>query len=623
MRANFALEWESPLMPRRRLVRFLAIFMLLAPALAARAHTPEARTRAIDVNLFRPSSSAWGLVTTETTQTMDPWLWSLGFVYDYERQPLTLRSYGRRIDDVVSDVQTAHLLFAIGLPWKLELGLEVPIITRMDGSGGKNLGIPGVGHLSKQGFGDVRITPKWQALKKKGFGLAFASTVTLPTGKLANFWGERSPTVMPEVLFDYELKLPQKRALTFTGSLGYAFRNKANFNGLVVADEIVWAAGAKLRLLAAKHGKYDVDRLAIIGEVYGRTSGQKPFSELNQNPLVGLLAARYFVSKFNLNILAGCARGFQGGYGAPVIQPFLGVSWSPVEKDSDGDGVPDAIDRCPTKPGPPEWQGCPDTDLDGVPDHKDQCKNEPGPASNNGCPIPDTDGDGVPDNEDKCPKVRGPKANKGCPWPDTDGDGVPDNEDKCPDKPGPAITSGCPDTDKDGIPDHEDKCPTEPGPKSNQGCPEKKEPDPPKEEPKPEPPKEEPKPSAEPKPEIKVEEKLIVLPQILFKLNSAEIEVASHPSLDALARILAEQETVTLRIEGHTDKLGGKRLNMRLSQRRAEAVRKYIISKGTKASRLVAIGLGNTRPISKERPKNRRVEFHITSAIPDGWKVKK
>ena len=38
---------------------------------------------------------------------------------------------------------------------------------------------------------------------------------------------------------------------------------------------------------------------------------------------------------------------------------------------------------------------------------------------------------------------------------------------------------------------------------------------------------------------------------------------------------------------------------------------------------LVAIGLGNTRPISKERPKNRRVEFHITSAIPDGWKVKK
>jgi OmpA-OmpF porin, OOP family len=608
MRANFAFEWEPPLMPRSRLLRFVAIFTVLAPALAAHANTPEARTRAIDVNLLRPSSSTWGLVTTEQTQTMDPWLWSLGFVYDYERQPLTLRSYGRRVDDVVSDVQTAHLMFAVGLPWKLELGLEVPIITRMDGSGGKNLGIPGVGHLSKQGFGDIRLTPKWQAFKKKGLGLGFAATVTLPTGKLSNFWGERSINVMPELLLDYELPIRGGRNnLTLTGSLGYIFRNKANFNGLVVEDEITWAVGAKLRLLSAKHGRHTVDRLSVIGEVYGRTSGQKPFKELNQNPLVGLLAARYFISRFNLNVLAGCARGLQGGYGAPVIQPFLGVSWAPVEKDSDGDGIPDKHDRCPTKAGPAEWQGCPDTDLDGIPDHKDQCKNEPGPKSNNGCPVPDTDGDGVLDDVDKCPKVRGPKANKGCPWPDTDGDGIPDNEDKCPDKPGPAITSGCPDTDKDGIPDHLDKCPTEAGPKSNKGCPEKKEEEPPKEE---------------PKPEIKVEEKLIVLPQILFKLGSAELEAASQPSLDALAKLLEEQTTVTLRIEGHTDKVGGKRLNMRLSQRRAETVRKYLIGKGTKAGRLVAIGLGNTRPISKDRAKNRRVEFHITSAIPEGWKVK-
>src|SRR3989449_3525132 len=44
----------------------------------------------------------------------------------------------------------------------------------------------------------------------------------------------------------------------------------------------------------------------------------------------------------------------------------------------------------------------------------------------------DTDGDGIPDPEDKCPTVPGPKENQGCPWPDTDKDGIPDKDDKCP-----------------------------------------------------------------------------------------------------------------------------------------------------------------------------------------------
>ena len=57
---------------------------------------------------------------------------------------------------------------------------------------------------------------------------------------------------------------------------------------------------------------------------------------------------------------------------------------------------------------------------------------------------PDTDGDGVPDYEDKCPTVPGPKENNGCPYPDTDNDGVPDNIDKCPNVPGPIENNGCP-----------------------------------------------------------------------------------------------------------------------------------------------------------------------------------
>ena len=57
----------------------------------------------------------------------------------------------------------------------------------------------------------------------------------------------------------------------------------------------------------------------------------------------------------------------------------------------------------------------PDTDGDSVPDDIDKCPNVPGIARYNGCPIPDSDKDGINDDEDKCPEAAGPKSNNGCP----------------------------------------------------------------------------------------------------------------------------------------------------------------------------------------------------------------
>jgi len=95
-----------------------------------------------------------------------------------------------------------------------------------------------------------------------------------------------------------------------------------------------------------------------------------------------------------------------------------------------------------------------DTDGDGVPDAADQCPNIPGEAKAGaqrlGCP-PDADGDGIADQDDQCPQVPGPAsadpAHHGCPL-DTDGDGVLDPVDACVNEKGPATsepsTSGCP-----------------------------------------------------------------------------------------------------------------------------------------------------------------------------------
>lgn len=89
-----------------------------------------------------------------------------------------------------------------------------------------------------------------------------------------------------------------------------------------------------------------------------------------------------------------------------------------------------------------------DRDDDGVGNADDQCPSRPGPASNHGCPL-DTDHDGVLNDVDACPAAVGPAYLSGCPAParpvtDRDADGVPDSKDACPDGYGQASPFGCP-----------------------------------------------------------------------------------------------------------------------------------------------------------------------------------
>lgn len=138
--------------------------------------------------------------------------------------------------------------------------------------------------------------------------------------------------------------------------------------------------------------------------------------------------------------------------------------------DLDGDGIDNANDACPDQFGTAKARGCPDADDDGVPDQSDKCKYLAGETRWEGCP--DTDGDGLPDHQDDCPSQKGSVTDRGCPAADLDADGVPDRSDRCPDQAGPANFQGCPDSDGDGIPDLDDKCPLEKGSVLKEGCPE-------------------------------------------------------------------------------------------------------------------------------------------------------
>ncbi len=260
----------------------------------------------------------------------------------------------------------------------------------------------------------------------------------------------------------------------------------------------------------------------------------------------------------------------------------------PVEIDTDGDGIPDNEDDCPTESGLAANNGCPDSDGDGIIDSKDDCPEVAGIEQFKGCP--DTDSDGIKDSEDECPEVAGLKKYKGCPIPDTDGDGVNDEEDKCPTVFGLVALQGCPDTDGDGIIDGEDKCPTEAGTKDNKGCPAVKE-------------------------EV-IKQLEFAAKSIQFETGSAVIKTASFKKLDEIVAILKEWKNYNAKVSGHTDSAGSEESNLALSQKRAQAVADYFVSKGIPAERVESEGFGETQPIADNataagRQQNRRVGIDL------------
>ncbi|MEJ2155571.1 MAG: OmpA family protein [Desulfobacteraceae bacterium] len=179
---------------------------------------------------------------------------------------------------------------------------------------------------------------------------------------------------------------------------------------------------------------------------------------------------------------------------------------------------------------------------------------------------------------------------------DRDGDGVPDRKDKCPNTPAGVKVdmSGCPlDSDRDGVPDYKDQCPGTPaGVKvDSNGCP-------------------------LPVPTKSAEVTAAgtwIYKDIKFEVNKADLRQSSFPVLNEIVGALEAQPDLKIEIQGHTDSTGAHDYNVGLSQRRAESVKAYLVSKGIASHRLTTRGYGPDRPIASNttkegRARNRRVE---------------
>lgn len=107
------------------------------------------------------------------------------------------------------------------------------------------------------------------------------------------------------------------------------------------------------------------------------------------------------------------------------------------------------------------------------------------------------------------------------------------------------------------------------------------------------------------------------LTNILFRTSKSEILSESFDELTELSKLMKENPKTRIKIIGHTDKIGNRKSNLKLSIRRARAIRIYLIKKGVKSNKIVAQGLGDQFTIC-ESPckKNQRVEFTITHGKP-------
>jgi len=261
------------------------------------------------------------------------------------------------------------------------------------------------------------------------------------------------------------------------------------------------------------------------------------------------------------------------------------------EVDSDHDGVLDRQDRCADTPegAVVDEHGCElDGDQDGVVDRLDKCPGtaEDAPVDRSGCEL-DCDGDGVINSKDNCPRTpAGAEVDaQGCVL-DTDGDGVTDSHDRCPETPADAQVDaqGCErDSDGDGVLNAADLCPhTVAGAEVDvTGC---------------------------------EREQPILLRGVNFHYDTANLTPEAMNILDGVARSLLSYPEIRLEVAGHTDSSGDDAYNLELSQRRSEAVRTYLISKGVNADMFSARGYGEERPVESNataagRAENRRVEL--------------
>jgi hypothetical protein len=469
------------------------------------------------------------------------------------------------------------VLFQIGAAYavldRLELGAHLPMFQQSGEAG------PGGAPAKGMAYGDLTLHGKLR-LVRVGLGLGTlalggSAAVSLPTASKDQFVSTGRIAARLLALGSFTPAGFEDR-LTLTVNAGSVLRGRSQYDTITEQSAAAWGAGAQVRI---------IDELWASAEVFGEVtpsalqqkpaSGAMPPAMTTLSQIEGLVGFTLKPGPWLAIGLAG-GRGINNALGTPDLRGVFSLSFVPgaaaiapihvvrPDGDADGDGIPDSIDKCPNEP----------EDKDGFED-------------TDGCPDPDNDHDGIPDALDKCPldpeDKDGFEDADGCPDPDNDHDGIPDAMDKCPneaeDKDGFEDLDGCPDPDNDhdGIPDDKDKCPNEPetinGFQDEDGCPDKGD-----------------------STIILSPDKIETLDPIQF--TGLKLAKTSLPLLAQVgATLRAHAEIVRLRITVHVQPTRDTDADQLRSDKRAQAIRDWLIQWGIAPTRLEARGFGGIKPL--------------------------
>jgi hypothetical protein len=360
----------------------LALAVSERAAQAQQCSSPYLST-CINSDTYWPHAGPQRFAAVGGTETVASGQIGFGLVTTYLSRPIIINGPspgGAGTDQYAIDDQVnANFLFAYGVTDRLELDIGVPVTLVQTGVGTSPITAgPGLHDtaLRDMRFGfayalvpRLRMDPE-TAANEGGAGKAFAVAARLdmsaPVGDNTDFAGERSVVFAPSVSADYRIW-----RLFFGAEVGARLRPVTEFAGARVGSQITTALGAGIDILP-----HDLLSLFYEARAYSNLpeqhTGQQTSTGLTSRPNGQTITpAEWFVGLRTAPLLDGDFSVFGGGGGpipfseSPITVPrfrfVLGVTYAPMHRDTDRDGIPDRNDHCPTIAGERggEQPGCP------------------------------------------------------------------------------------------------------------------------------------------------------------------------------------------------------------------------------------------------------------------------
>jgi uncharacterized repeat protein (TIGR01451 family) len=575
---------------------FAAFLALAALASAARAQIIEFE----DAEIFRPTTDGGDFISVYDSDALPRNKFHLGVYGDYARNPLEIQFVrsGNTFSRLVHDLGTLQFSGAYGVFKNVDVGVRIPAYI----TGVKDLALgddnaPGGTHAN---IGDVVANVKFTLLPRRlyGFGIAVLPEITLPTGNRREFAGTGKLGYGGLAIADWAPNDKFSMAINFGGLVrdeaggGPFVKSNDAFN-----DQLRWGAAAA----------YDLnERWTAIAEAYGAANTTSPFRVERKTPLDAIGGFRWHLGPVDLTFGGGA--GLTSGQGSPDFRLFVGVTtpkppyaeegvgpnlaaesskaYNVVDRDGDGRTSPGDLleyrinlvnsgDRAATQvkvvdPIPEHTKYVPGTlTIDARPMSDvvddDQAEIDPGPPERAVFRLPILEA--APGKKEAIFTFQ-VEIDRNLTEITTIVNQAVGSAAELPEFPIPAAST----TVFPAIAEHEHV--------------------------------------------IVGPEKLELTEEIHFEFDKAVIRRESWPILQELGDVLKQYPDLRVRIEGHTDSVGSESYNQRLSERRALAVRDFLVGLGIDSSRLEWAGYGESRPIatndtSEGRAMNRRTEFPV------------